>query len=413
MAYENIEIQHGNFVVDRSGSFFYTINHTAGTLIKKNISGAVVQTYTLNTTTKEVTSLQFDGYYFWSVDNPVLSGFRVRKWEIGTDDLVRVVSDYLYTSDVINTYDVTSIAVESYTDSLDNVEVVGTTAFDVVDGQVVSPGDILIIGPSTATGFVGLYSFTSVISKVGNTITVNTPLTCTFNPGDPVHFSRNFFAFSDIAPGNLNGALYRFNSNTGALLTLDSSNMYGGVRAATFFKNKIMFIRGSEVVWLNPDSQTIFKSQAINNTTADRTNYIDTFDISGYSETLYRLEQQNVTFNEGLSRWQTETWSPSFNLNTSSFTSEVYFVTLKAEPQIIHKYTSEIEANDPTDLESVVEVTVLDQFRTPISNRVVDFTSTGGPLSSIQETTDTNGQVRVKYTANSVPTDVTITAEVT
>jgi len=404
----NIEIQYGNFTIGNN-SFFYTIDHVAGTLIQKNISGAVIQTYALDTLTQEVISLQFDGYFFWTLDKPISLGFRVRKWEIGSDTIVRVISDYLYPSDVINKYEVYSISVEAYSESLDNLETIGTSVFDVADGQVVSAGDSIVIGPSTAVGFVGEYSFTSVSNKVGNTLTVSSPLSATFSPGDPIHFTKSFFAYSDSAPGAQAGALYRFDPETGAPMSVDVSNMYGNVRAATFFKDKLMFIRGSEVIWLNPESQTIFKTQAIDNATESRSDYLTTHDINGSSETLYRLEEERVYYNETLSRWETEDWSPLLNLTTSSTSPEVFFVAVKAEPQILHKFTASIATED---LQSVVEVTVLDQFRTPVFDRVVDLTSTGGPLSSIQETTDVNGQVRVIYTANSFPIDVTITAEV-
>lgn len=406
----NIQIQHGNFTIDRSGSSFYTMDHVATTLIQKNSSGTVTQTYTLETSITEVLSLQFDGYYYWSIEKPIINGFRVRKWEIGLDTIVRVRSDYLFSPDAINSYDVNSIAIEAYTDSLDNLVTAGTSSFDVVDGEAIRTGDNIIVGPSTAVGFETLFSFTSVTDKVGNTVTVSPPLDKTFSPGDIIVFSRRIFAFSNTAPGGLNGALYAYRTRDGFLLSLDVSNVYSQVRAATFFKDKIMFVKGSEVIWLNPDSQTIFKSQAVDNSTKDRSGFIETFDLDGFSENIYRLEQEHVFFDETFDRWESQDWSPLFNYNLSAVIPQVYFVALKAQPQILHKSASGI---DPDDLDSSIVVTVLDQFRTPVPNRIVDFTSTGGPLSSIQETTDANGQARVTYTASSFPGDVTITAEVT
>jgi len=412
MAYENIQIQHGNLTIDRN-FVFYTMDHVGGTLISKTSVGAPVQTYTLETTIREVLSIQFDGYYYWSLEQPITNGFRVRKWEIGADDIVRVIDDHLYSPDSINSYDVNAIAVEAYIDSLDNQEVPGTTSFDVVDGQVVRIGDSIILGPSTATGFIGIYNFTTVINKVGNTLTVNVPLNVVFSPGDPIVFSRNFFAFSNTAPSNLDGALYMYDASNGNPLSMDVSNMYNLVSAATFFKNKLMFIRGSEVIWLNPDTKDINRSQAINNATTNRSGYVTTYDLAGDSETLYRLEQEHVYYNDGFNRWESENWSPLYNWNTSGVVPEIFFVGLKAHPQILHIHTSDLAVDDPDALDSEIVVTVLDQFRTPVFNRIVDFTSNGGPLSSTQEVTDENGQVRTTYTASSFSGDVTITAEVT
>lgn len=411
MAFENIQIAHGNFSMDRSGSAFYTMDHNSTQLIKKDFAGAVIFSFFLATTILEVQSLQFDGFYYWSLERQGTSGFRVRKWEIGSDDLVRAIDTFSFATDVINKYDVNAMAVENYSDTLDNIEVVGTTTFDVVDGSVVRVGDDLIIGPSTAVGFEGEFSSVTVIGKVGDTtLTVSPALDATFSPGDTLVWNRSFFMFSDTAPANQSGALYKFRSSDGFVLALNGSNMFNGVRAATFFGGKLLFVRAGEIIHLNPDSQNIFKSQAIDNLDEERGEHHTAFDLEGFSNTLYRLEQQHVSFNESLDRWETEDWDPLFNINTSSVIPEVYFVAVKAEPPTLHKLATGVAA---IDLDSEITVTVLDQFRTPVFNRVVDFTSDGGPLSSIQETTDANGQVRVTYTANASVGEVTITAEVT
>lgn len=412
MVYENIQIQHGNFTIDRSGSSFYTMDHQSTQLIKK-VVGQPPFSFFLATAIIEVQALQFDGYYYWSLERQGTSGFRIRKWEIGTDDLVRVVDTFSFASDVINKYDVNTMAVEFYQDAMDNIETVGTSEFDVDDGSILQAGDEIVIGPSTAVGFEGLYSKTSVIDKTDETITISPPLTVTFNPNDVIVFTRSFFVFSDTAPANQAGALYKFRYSDGFPLSLSTSNMFYGVQASTFFKNKLMFVRAGEVIWLNPASQNIFKSQAIDNIDEFRGEHHPAYDLAGFSNTLYRLEQQHVYWSESFGRYDTENWSPNYNYNVSSVIPEVYFVAVKAEPPLLHKYTSDIAAEAPEELESVVTVTVLDQFRTPVYSRVVDFTSNGGPLNSYQETTDTNGQVRVLYTASAGVGEVTITAEVT
>src|SRR5690606_24128906 len=120
----------------------------------------------------------------------------------------------------------------------------------------------------------------------------------------------------------LEGALFKFSARTGALLTLDVSYMYHGVLASTFFKNHLMFVKGGEIIWIDPDSQQIFKSQAIDNMTANRAGHFSTHDLAGFSETIYRLERQKV-FLSG-STYQTESWD-NYNYNTSSTLPEVYF----------------------------------------------------------------------------------------
>lgn len=410
MAFENIDIEHANFTIGASGATIFTMDHTANTMIEKTLAGAVVFNYLIDTDILEVQSLQFDGFYFWSLEKQGAAGFRVRKWEIDSGNVVRKRLEHSFTSDIINKYDVNAMAVEFYVDTLDNQEVVGTATFDVDNGEVIRIGDRVVIGPSTAVGFEGEYFETDVINKVGDkTITVFPVLTKTFSPNDPLHFTRSFFVFSDTAPGNLTGALYKFRSDDGFPLALNVSNMFNMVRASTFFQNKLMFVRGGEIIWLSPDSQNIFKSQAIDTLNNNRSDYNETYDLSGFSTEIYRLEQKKTYYNVGLDRWDTEDWSPLYNYNTSPIVPEVYFVTVKAEPPILHRFDSLIATEE---LQSVITVIVQDQFRTPVFNRVVDLSSTGGPLSSIQETTDINGEVRVVYTADSTVGNVTITADV-
>ena len=408
MTYENIQIQHGNFTIDRSGSAFYTVDHENVKLIKKDSSGNVIFSFFLATLVLEVQSLQFDGYYFWTLEKQGTSGFRVRKWEIGLDDLVRVVDEHSFISGAVNQYDVNALAVEFYSDTLDNIETAGTTTFDVVDGSVIRVGDEIVVGPSTAVGFEGLYSQTIVINKVGDyTVTVSPALDVTFNPNDEIYFTRSFFVFSDTGPAGQDGALYKFRHNDGFFLSLNSGNVFAGVRATTFFSGKLLFVRAGEVIWLNPDSQNIYRSQAIDNSNESRGEYHTTFDLAGHSNTLYRLEQQHVYYDD---TWKTETWTPVYNYNESGIIPEVYFVAAKAEPPLLHKYEASV---DSEDLESDITVTVLDQFRTPLYKRGVDLISDGGSLSSVQEITDENGQIRAVYTANSSVGEVTVTVKVT
>jgi hypothetical protein len=411
MAFENIQIAHGNFTVDASGGSFFTIDHTSDTLIEKSPTGTVIFNYLLDTPVIEVQSLQHDGVFFWSLERQGTAGFRVRKWLINSSNVLELQDEFSFASDIINNYDVNAMAVEYYVDSLDNQETVGTSTFDVVDGGVVRIGDRLVVGPSTSVGFEGEYSTVTVINKVGDyTLTVSPALDKTFSPGDPVYLTRSFFVFSDTAPGGLPGALYKFRFSDGFFLALSTSNLFNGVSAATFFKNSLMFVRAGEIIWLDPDSLNINKSQAIDNQTEDRAGYFETFDLTGFSNTIYRLEQQTVFFNGGQGTWDTESWAPLYNYNTSPTVPEIYFVAVKADPPVLHNFKSGIPTED---LESEITVTVLDQFRTPVSGRTVDLTSTGGPLSSIQETTDANGQVRVTYTADVTVGNVTITADVT
>lgn len=410
MALENIDIEHSNFAIDRSGSSFYTMDHTTNELIQKNSSGSVIFTYILAADITEVSALKFDGYYFWSLERQGTSGFRIRRWEIGDDDLVRVFSEFSYTGDIITPFDCHAFAVEYYNDSLSSALLNSGFTFTVTDGDVIRIGDRLVIGPSTAVGFEGEFVKATVVNKVGNTITISPTSTASFNPNDLIYFSRNFFVFSDDASAGLSGALYKFNTNSGLLQSVDISNIYNKVRGAVFFKNNVMFARAGEVIWLDPDSNNITKSQAIRNLTENLGEHIEVTDLAGFSDTLYRLQQKTTTFNGGTGQYETEDWSPLYNYVTSNTVSEVYFVVIKAEPPIIPRSAAGI---DPDDLKSKLTVEVFDQFRVPVFDRAVSLASTGGGVSPSSGSTDVNGVFRSTYTANTTVGQITVTATVT
>lgn len=406
MVYENIQIEHGNFTISRDGSSFFTLDHENTRLIEKNSSGTVIFSYFLDKAIFEVQALQFDGVYFWSLERQSSVGFRIRRWEIGEDDLVRAIDEYSFIDTASTPYDVYTMAVEYYSDSLDGNALVSDTEIDVNDGSVVRIGDEIVIGPSTAVGYEGEFATVTVLNKVGNTLTISPALDVSFSPNEEIYFTRNFYVFSDDAFGGLKGSLYKFKASNGALLALDTSNLYNLVRASTFFKEVIMFVRGGEIIWLDPASFNITKSQAIDTLDENRTTYIDTFDLAGYDDSIYRLEQEHIFFD---STWQTEDWSPLYNYNTSNTVSEIYFVALKADPPELHK---SVVGLPTVDRESKITVHVFDQFRTPVSGRTVDFSSDGGSLSPIQDTTDANGTAKTTYTSDTSVGEVAITADV-
>src|SRR6188508_2967153 len=403
----NIQIDNGNFAISNDGTSFYTMDHNTNRLIEKNSSGTVIFSYFLDTDVSEVYSLKFDGYYLWSLEKQGSDGFLIRKWEFSTSGLVEKLVEFAYASDSVNIYKVFSMAVEYYLDVLDNSTSAGQATIDVEDGSVIRVGDDIVIGPSESVGFEGEYNKVSVIAKVGNSITVSPALSAAFGANTEIYFSRNFFVFSDEFSANLTGVLYKFNSSTGSLQTVYTSNLFNQVRASVFFKNHLMFIRAGEVIWLDPDSQNINKSQAIDNLNEDRTEHLETQDLAGFSNTLYRLEAQRV-FLSG-SQYDTEVW-PNYNYNTSSVVPEVYFLAVKADPPIVHKSGVGIPA---ADTQSRITVDVLDQFRTPIFNRLVSFSSDGGSLSPTSDTTDSEGRVETTYTANSEVGQIIVTATAT
>lgn len=409
MAFENIAINFRNFTIDvLDGSGFYTMDHTNNKLTKKSSAGTLISDNFLNSSVSEVYSLSYDGAYFWTLERTGINAALIKKWEIGTDTIVRVLATYSLAPDAVNKFDSYSMAVEFYRDTFSSAGTLGTSTFSVTDGSILRVGDTLSLGPSTAVGYTGARNRVSVISKVGNNLTVSPALTSQFNATDPIYFSRSIFLFSDASASGLNvGCVYQLNVSTGAILAVDINQMYGKVRASTFFKNKLMFLRGSEVIWLTPETFRIFKSQAIDNLDATRGSYQTTYALTGFSDTLYRLEREKITYNSGTDTYITNSWA-TYNYNSNSTISEIFFVALKADQPIIHKAGTGISPTPTSNL----TVEVLDQFKVPLFNKFVQLTSTGGSVSPIQGNTDTNGKFLSTYTADTSIGQIKLTATV-
>ena len=151
------------------------------------------------------------------------------------------------------------------------------------------------------------------------------------------------------------------------------------------------------------------QSQGINEYITTSGTYQRTYDLAGQSDIVYRLNKEHFEYNETFDRWDEHSWDPLFNYNESPTTAEIFSVALKIQPQVLHRYHPTVSGT----LESEVVVTVLDQFRTPVFNKTVMLSSDlGGTIAPTQANTDTNGQIRATYTANSVIGDITVTAEV-
>jgi hypothetical protein len=394
----------GNFTIDFDG-FFYSMDHNNGQLTIKDAGGTPGAPFILDTPIIEVQSLQFDGYYFWSLERQGTSGFRIRKWD-ANNGIASKIAEYSFIS-ASTKYDVHAMCVEAYVDTLAGSANLGEYTFTVDDGQVIIPGDDVVIGPNA----LGKYSFNHVSDKVGNVITTSDSIQYQIEPGSTITFSRAFYVFSDRDASGAEAKLFAFRTDTGDFLLANGTNMYDGVRATTFFKNKIMFIKGGEIIWLSPANPgKIFRSQGISEFITTSGTYQQSYDLAGRSDIIYRLNREHLYYDDTFDRWEEHNWSPLFNYNESVITPYVFQVAVKVEPQVIHRYHVTVTGT----LESDIVVTVLDQFRTPVFNEQVQFSTSGGggsifPLSA---PTDTNGQVKAKYTASSAVGEIDIIATV-
>lgn len=411
MAYENVEMPAPNMTGDRTNSNFYCFYN--GVLYSKQRGSpySLINVYPVDTYVGTVVCTQFDGVYYWSMERQT-GGFTIKKWEI-VSGILKQRAIFSYTETPFFKLDTNCFALEYYSDTLDITGSTGASSITVVDGDLFNVGDTLILGPSTIGSFSGQYESVIVSSKAGNILYLSSPLVKSFSSGDDVYTTRYFYVFNKYSPNDTKkGALLKYRSGPGTLYSYSSSHMFGEVTAACFYDNRIMFIKGNEVVILNPASLNVYRHFAIDNLEADRGGIVPSYALWAYSDVVYRLQNKYVYYDVPTEEWLYESWGSTYSYVSSVFptifTSTVYFVEVRAYPPIIHSVATGI----PTSTSQVV-VTVLNQDRTPLSGRTVNMTSTYGTLVPNTGATDSDGKFECIYNGTSDITEVEIKATVT
>ncbi|MCK5017457.1 MAG: Ig-like domain-containing protein [Candidatus Peribacteraceae bacterium] len=388
MAYENIELPSKNLTGDRTNSNFYYFNNGVMYAKQRGSPHSLVASYPTDRYIGEVVCVQFDGVFYWTMEKQT-DGFVIQKWEL-VSGILRWRISFGYSSVVGFNYDSDCFAVEYYSDSLTSGASSGVSSIDVSDGSIFNIGDIIVLGPSTVPAYTDKYESAIVFSKTGNTLNLSTSLVYSFSSSDEVYTTRYFYVFNKYSPyDDDRGSALKFEWDTGNLYSYSSNHLFGGVKAACFYDNKITFVKGNEVIQVSPSSMNVYKHFAIDNLDTDRAHIVDTYAMWVYSDVVYRLQDKYVFWNVGFG-WDEESWTPYYNYVTEPFhtlvTSTVYFVEVLASPDIIHAVDVGV-----TEATSNIKVTVLDQARQPLNGRAVLMSSSVGTLVPNNGTTVSGG----------------------
>ena len=394
MVLENVRLEYGNACTDRTHSYIASCSYSQQSILEVDkLSGSLHKSWPLDFLISEVFSMEYDGYYWWTMEK-TSGGCTIRKWEKYANTVAKLVKTFTYTS---FGYQPEAFCVENYNTELDIGGYVGDYTITVDDSTNFISGRKLIIGPSNEVGYVDDYNERDILSVVGNDITLSTPLSSNFSGGVPVYTTKSFWIFVD-------GEVRKFSPITGSTLLSSNNVLYRDIYAATFFSNYIMFNKGCAIYWLDPDSVSIYTSMAIDNLKADRSSTHTIYDMFGYDNVLYRL-QDNTSYLDG-GTWYNTNWA-TYNLEDSQTVPEVYMIAMyPASPKM-----PAINGVEITTVSSTIYCSIYDQFFSPVSAKVVNFTTSAGIVIPQQTTTDTNGRCETAYIGDSMVGLVTITAE--
>jgi hypothetical protein len=423
MANENLQLATPNCV--RVEGYFYHIPAEADALFKKTDDGTNAFSYPLDTDiTNPVESLEHDGYFFWTLENPAGDDIIIRKWEID-DFILKLVRTYNLNGSPTQVYDANAFAVEHFETTFSGAVSSGNDLIEPVDKvDRVSVGDHFILGPSTFPGDEGKTEEIVVLEVVSGThVRFNSNMINSYNPGDPISFATNVWIFnkfqpSDPDPINGSGQLFSFKITdiSTTVVPRKAGNEFNGVLAATYLEDTLdsrdylVYMNQTNLLFLetqSTDSNYLLnvKSASQNNQETDTT-VIPVHEITHENKTLFRL-QQKATFKTGAVE-NTEDWTPDYNYQLSTLERLPRSISLTADQAIISA-----DGVSTTDITAIVK----DQFDEPLSSRTVNFSdndSSGadpGFVAPTSAVTNANGEAFTTYEAGTEPKVVTITAE--
>lgn len=423
MASENIKLiksQQDNFTVDQG--YFYTFDHDQDSLLQKTDDGNTSFSYPFDTllanvSTDVVKSAEFDGVYFWSLQNKS-NKVSIKRWKV--DNYIcklQQTFDYL-DSDPSHTYDSNAFSVAHYHTQLTSAVVSGATTIyidnysddSVLMGFTTTSGDGLTmhLGPNSN----GEEEDIEVSATVSGGVTVSGSTQYGYAEDDLVNFYTYIWMFNDYnGVSSATGALYKFDAYTGDYVTRYAGGAYKDVGAATFYKvdsfatygnvDTLAYVKGTNTLFVNVGAAgatlPYYGSMVMENIKLDEATVIPIYDICMDDQNIYRLQDVPDGTNT--------TWS-AYSYLLSSLDAFVTSISLAAYPAIIAANTIAT-----TDIIAIVK----DQFLQPIVGRLVYFTE-DDPVGSITggtpKNTDSDGKAETIYTSGDAAREVKITAVV-
>lgn len=421
MASENIKLSktnQPNFCIDRG--YFFTFDHAQDNLLQKTDDGNTAFSYPFDILlTNVVVDSQFDGVYFWSLENPTGNNCYIKKWKI-ENYVCKQQQELSFVGGGSHLYDVNTFSVEHYHTTLSAPVASGSTTLYINEYW----GNSTLMGFTTTSG----RSLTLRLGPNSNGEEENVFVTGTVSGGvtisgsssvgtkyayaekDEVNFFTYIWFFNNYdGTSSATGALYKIDAYTGDYIIRYASGAYKDVRASTFYNvdsfaeygdvDTLCYVKGTNTLFVNTGDAgaqlPYYGSMVMNNIKLDASTVIAVYALTMYNQNVYRLQDIPDGTNT--------TWS-YYSYLLSTLDSFITSIALVAEP-------ATIAAN--TIATSEVVALVKDQFLQPIVSRSVTFTE-DDPVGEIVPpnpvNTDAAGRAKVTYRSGSSAREVKITA---
>jgi len=410
MAYENIKLRKRNVVA--VGGYFYSIDEELDALVMKTDDATYAFTYPLDTALNAVvSSLEHDGYNFWSMEN-YSNGVVIRRWYIN-NYVCKLRDTFTFLNSGSDTFSSHAFTVEHYHETFTADEAAGSASLSISDGSKLMSGYTIVMGPNRH----GQIQEATVNSAGADFVNINGLTSYDFEDGDPISFYKRIWLFNNYygTDGSV-GALYEINAYTGSIVNKTADSSFKDIGAATFYSvpdtvfkdpisgagyvaHSIMYIKGTNTIFLNPDDlDHSHGAMTMDNVEADLATIIPIYDISVFGTNVYRLQLKATYFG---------TTYPfadgTYNYQLSTLNKFITSISLRAEPAIL-------PANG-TNVSNITAI-VKDQFNLPIESKLVYFTADDpdGQILISPATTNALGVATTAYRAGVSARVVRVTA---
>jgi hypothetical protein len=333
MAFENVELEHQNISFGPDSGRIYSFDHENNSLVVKTFpGGSPVAIAPLDTPIQnEVISLEYDGYYFWTLSRLGLNGdlgARIEKWfydgttvekQLGTGNDVSLINGGAIT------YDTEAMCVQTFTTTLSFTVTSGNTSFTVDDASFLNIGDSIYLGPSNFQA--GEREAKTVVSVLGNVVTVNSPLQNSFLANDQVRYLKNIWLFNNSnGTDTSGGSLLELSTSIGSVVGIRSGAQWRSVTAATVKNNgDFLFARNTQLLTYRPFGlNSGFQSSLIMvNVHPNKQDIIKVFDLASDSTSFLKLQEELVYFDQPSGEYLFTTWT-TFNVDQEFFANRVF-----------------------------------------------------------------------------------------
>jgi len=422
MASENVKLKYRNFTVDQG--YFYMFDHNLDGLYQKTDDGNTAFSYPLsNSISNEILSTEFDGVYFWSLEDPSDYNITIRRWEL--DNYVCKLKQTFYFNETgSHKYQSDAFSVEHYHTTLAS-GVTASGSADIYLNDYADQDDLMYftttsgdpltlhLGPNSS-GQEEDVQISTITSGSVYTVTLTSATQYSYSAGNAVNFYTHLWMFNDYDGVSAStSALYKIDAYTGEFIKKYSGGAYSSIGACTFYNvnsfteygdvDTLGYIKGTNLLFVNVREETddgsleYYGSMVLENIQSDEVTVIPVYDLAMDDQNIYRL--QNIP-DGGSGSWS------NYSYLLSSLDAFVTSISLAAYPAILAANT--VSTSDVTAI-------VKDQFMQPISGRLVQFSdddSVGIISGPNPVNTNSEGSASTVYRSGETAREVKITAVV-